>query len=138
MIDDDDRNLATELVEAFEQLFDDRRRQSFEWLVEEKDAHIAGQRAGNRHHLLLAAGQVVGRRVEPLAQARKEREDAIELPAHADAGAALETAELEIFRNAHAGKQPAALRHVAHAEPRDLRRGETTQLAIIEPDRSGR
>ena len=55
MVDDDDRDLLAQLVEALEQLLDHGRRQTLERLVEQKHANVAGQRARNRHHLLLAA-----------------------------------------------------------------------------------
>jgi len=35
-------------------------RQALERLVEQQYPHVAGQRAGHRDHLLLAAGEVIG------------------------------------------------------------------------------
>src|SRR3954470_14428644 len=63
VVDDDDRDLAAELVEALEELLDDGRSEALEGLVEEEHAHGAGERARDRDHLLLAAGEEVGRRV---------------------------------------------------------------------------
>ena len=65
MLDDDHGDFAAQLVERLEQLLDDRRRKPFERLVEQEHAHVARQRARDRHHLLLAARQEIRRRVEP-------------------------------------------------------------------------
>ena len=75
--------------------------------------------------------------MQPLLDAREIFEDALEIPARADAGLALQAAELEILRDAHAGEQPAALRHVADAEPRDLRGAQARDLRAAELDRAG-
>ena len=61
VIDDDDRDFVAQLVEGLEQLFHDSRGQTLEWLVQQQDAGIAGQGTGHGHHLLFAAGQIVGR-----------------------------------------------------------------------------
>ena len=137
MVDDDDRDLVPELVEAFEQLLDHRRRQALERLIQQQHAHVARQSARDRHHLLLAAGEIIGRLVQPLLDAREIFEDALEIPARADAGFALQAAELEILRDAHAGEKSAALRHIADAEPRDLRGAQARDLRTAEPDRAG-
>src|SRR3954462_776111 len=136
MVDDDDRDLVAELIEALEELLDDGRREALERLVEEEHAHVAGERAGDRHHLLLAAGEEIGGGVEALGETREVGEDALEVPAHAMAGLALEAAELEVLRHRHAGEQPAALRDVADAEARDFGRGQAGDLLGSEPDRA--
>ena len=134
MIDD----LVAELVEALEELLDDGGGESLERLVEQEHAHVARQRAGDRHHLLLAARQEVGRRIEALADAREIVEDALEIPAHAAPGLAPEAAELEVLGDRHAGEQAAALRHVAETEARDLGRGQPGEIGAVEADLAGR
>src|SRR5688572_2759068 len=97
VIDEDDRHLVAELVEALEELLDDGGGESLERLVEQEDADVARQGAGDGHHLLLAARQEIGRRIEALADAREIIEDALEIPAHAVPGLAPEAPELEVL-----------------------------------------
>ena len=119
VIDDDDGDFLAQPVEGLEQLLDHGRRQALEGLVEQQHPHVARQRARHRDHLLLAAGEIIRRAVEPLANAREIFVDALAGPVHAVAGLALQPAEFEILLDAHAGEQAAALRHIADAEPRD-------------------
>ena len=88
------------LSNALEQLLDDGRREALERLVEQQHAHVAGQRARDRHHLLLAAGEVVGRACRRRSrEAREEVEDALVRSQRTPcAGLALEAAELEVVR----------------------------------------
>ena len=120
VIDDQDRDLASKLVERLEQLLDHGRSEALERLVEQQDARIARQGTRNRHHLLLPTGQVVGRRAPALLDAREESEDLVLVPVHAGAVAAAQPAELHVLGDAHAGEQAAALRHVGDAATRDL------------------
>src|SRR4029077_17340270 len=83
--------------------------------------HTARQRPRYRNHLLLAAGKIIRRRIEPLADPREIFVDALARPVHAVAGLALQPAEFEILLDAHAGEQAAALRHIADAKPGILR-----------------
>jgi len=80
--------------------------------------HVAGQRAGHRDHLLLAAGEVIGRAVEPLANSWKVFVDAFPRPVHAHALSAASGRQARDSAHAHPREQAAALRHVADAEPR--------------------
>src|SRR5207244_5015527 len=52
MLDDEDGDLAPQLVERLEDLLDDGRGESLEGLVEEEQLHVAGQRTRDRDHLL--------------------------------------------------------------------------------------
>ena len=128
------------LSNALEQLLDDGRREALERLVEQQHAHVAGQRAGDRHHLLLAAGEIVGRACRS-ARARRGKNSKMRSSSQCTpcAGLALEAAELEVVGAPHAGEQPAALRHVADAEPRDLGRGQAARCSLAaERDRAAR
>src|SRR5450755_3390375 len=138
VIDDDDGDFLAQAIEGFEQLLDHGRRQALERLVEQQYPHVARQRAGHRHHLLLAAGKIIRRTIQPFANPREIFVDALACPVHAIAGLALQRAELEILLDAHAGEQAAALRHITDAEPRSLRRRKSDQLAVCKPDRSVR
>src|SRR6266436_2248299 len=138
VIDDDDGDFLAQAIEGFEQLFDHGRRQTLERLIEQQYPDVAGQRAGDRHHLLLAAGKIIRRTIQPFANPREIFVDPLPGPVHAIAGLALQRAELEILFDAHAGEQAAALRHITDAEPRGLRRRKSDQLAVCKPDRSVR
>ena len=61
-----------------EHLLDHQRRQAERRLVQQQHLGPAHQRAADRHHLLLAAGQRAGRIVALLAQDREQREDLVE------------------------------------------------------------
>ena len=70
-------------------LGDDQRRETFGRFVEDQQARVRHQRAANREHLLLAARQLLAAVLEPLREARKRCEHAIEGPvlAAVDTGA---------------------------------------------------
>ena len=87
-------------------------------------AHVAGKRARDRDHLLLAAGQIVCGHAPAFGKPRKERDDAVIVPMNAGAGDAFEPAERQVVGHRHAGEQAAPLRHVSDAAPRDLGRGQ--------------
>ena len=81
MIDDDHRDLLAQPVEGFEQLLGDGGRKPLERLVEQKHPHVAGERARDGDHLLLAARQIVGRRVASAAPSRgKNCDDSLVAP----------------------------------------------------------
>ena len=121
VIDDDDGDFLAQPIERLEQLLDHRWCQTLEGLVEQQDPDVARKGAGDRDHLLLAAGEIIRRAVEAFANPRKIFVDAFSSPVHAVAGLPLQPAELEILLDAHAGEQAAPLRHVADAETRVLR-----------------
>ena len=131
VVDDDDRDLVAQLVEALEQLLDDRRREALEGLVEQEHAHVAGERARDRHHLLLAAGEVVGRRASARAMRGKKAKMRSTSQRTPWPVWRLQAAELQVLRHRHAGEEPAPLRHVADAAPRDLGRGQAGDLLAV-------
>ena len=54
------------------QFLDDDRRQAFQRLVEQQQRRIGHQRARDRQHLLLAAGELVAHVGAPLGEAREQ------------------------------------------------------------------
>ena len=63
-----------------QQLLDDDRRQPLQRLVQQHQARIDDQRAADRQHLLLAAGQLAAEIAAPLRQPREHREHALQRP----------------------------------------------------------
>ena len=57
------------------QLLDDDRREALERLVEQQQRRIGHQRARDRQHLLLAAGELVAHVAAPLGEAREQLVD---------------------------------------------------------------
>src|SRR6266481_1415789 len=95
VIDDDDGDFLAQPIEGLEQLFHHGRRQALEGFIEQQRPHVARQRARHRHHLLLAAGEIIRGTVEAFADPREIFVDALAGPVHAIAGLALQTAKLE-------------------------------------------
>ena len=135
MIDDDDRDLLAQPVERLEQLLDDGGSKSLEWLIEQQHSHVTGQRTRHRHHLLFAAGQIVRRAVQPLADAREILVDPLASPMHAVTRLPLQAAEFEIVLDAHACEQAAPLRYIADAKPRAFGGRTPDQLSVGKFDR---
>ena len=126
--------LLAQLVEALEQLLDDGRCQPSNGSIEQDDtSNVARQSAGNCHHLLLAAGQVIRRHIDAPRGAENSRESR-QIPTHANAGLALEPAEFEVVSHGHACKQAATLRHITDAEASDAGRRLADELVAGELD----
>src|SRR5690606_20964058 len=137
VIDDDDRNLAPEPVEALEQLLDNGGRQSFERLVQQKHLHVAGKRAGDGHHLPPTARNEICGRVEALADSGEVLEDPLEVPSHTVTLLAVEATELKVLPHRHAGEKPSTLRYVADAALGNLGRRQTCDLLPSKAYRAG-
>src|SRR5262249_34932996 len=119
-----------------EELLDDERREPERELVDEEEPRPAEQRAADRAHLLLAAGELPGRPRGALAKARQKREDPREVlrdavPIPTQVGA-LE----EVVPDREAREEAPALRHLDDAGPDDLVGAGPGQVAAVEPDRS--
>ena len=72
LLDEDDRAaLGVDRAHHVEQLLDDRRRQAERQLVDDQQLRLGDERHAEREQLLLAAGQVAGQLVPPLAQPRE-------------------------------------------------------------------
>ena len=106
-----------DLLEQPRDQLDDLRRQALGRLVDHHQVGIAHQRAAQRQHLLLAAGQHAGRRVGALAQHREQLEHVVEAPAALLVRAFMPSSRF--WRTVSVGKDVAVLRHVAEAAARD-------------------
>ena len=96
----------------------------FRRLVHQQHARIAHQRAADRQHLLLAAGQMRGDLLVPLMQTRKHGEHRVRGPRRVlAAGIRLARGDHQVLAHGQALEDAAALRHQRHAARRDhLRR----------------
>src|SRR5262249_40715267 len=89
---------AIDRLDRAENVLDDHRRESERRLVETNEVRFGHDRAPEREHLLLTAGQRAGVLAPALAQPREHVEDLVHEAAHLRAlFAVLEGAELEIF-----------------------------------------
>src|SRR3546814_10725337 len=103
------------------------------------DLHVVRKRAGHRQHLLLAAGEVVGGGTVALLQDGEHLQDVLLAPHHAAvaAGRPREASKRKVLRHGHAGEDATALRHVADAGTRDVRRRAADELLAGEDDAAG-
>ncbi len=105
----------------------DGRREPLGRLVHDQELRIEQQRATDREHLLLAAGELRSAVPLPLGKAREELVHTLWGPTAVTTVAAADHAEVLV--DAERGKEPASLRDVADTELRDLVRGSADQLA---------
>ena len=105
-------------------LRDDDGREPFGRLVHDQEARIGDQRARDRQHLLLAAGELAAAIVLALGQARECVVDALDRPRAAPHA----RGHAQMLVDGERAPQPPALRHVADAEPGDLRRLQRQQI----------
>ena len=93
----------------------DDRREPLERLVKQQNLRLAHQRAGDRQHLLLAAGKIGAAAGAPLLEPREHGIDALERPTlrRRQAG------EDEIFLDIEAAENAAIFVHELHAGLRD-------------------
>ena len=113
-------------------LGDDDRGETLGRLVHHQQARIEQQRPRNRHHLLLAARELRAGVGLALRQSRESVVDALDGPG----AAALAGDDPQVLVHGQRAPQPAALRHIADAEPRDVGRRAPDQLLAGEPDRA--
>ena len=119
--------------EHFLDLGDDDRRQSFGRLVHHQQLRIGQQRAGDRQHLLFAAGKLPAAIALALGKPREGRIDPLDGP-----GSGFGGNHLEMLVNRERAPQPAALRDIAYAHPGDLGRCLADQRLTGEVDRTRR
>ena len=113
---------------------DDHRRQTLGRLVHDQEARVGDQRARDGQHLLLAAGELSAAVVFPFGEARERVIDALDRP-----GAGLaRRGHAQVFVDGERAPEPATLRHVADAVPRDLRRRKAQHLFAAHADRAAR
>ena len=89
------------------------------------------ERAGDREHLLLAAGHGPRELVAPLGEDREEFVDPGVVTDAPGVGA-----ERQVLRDGHAGEELALLGHDRDAARDDLVRPEARELLAVEPDRA--
>src|SRR5204863_3342584 len=106
---------ALEVLEHCDYLLHDHRRQAFGRLVEQEQQWIEHERARDRQHLLLAAGELEAEVALARAQARKQLENPLQRPAPIAARA---REHGEVLAHGEAWKDAALLRYEADAEPR--------------------
>ena len=100
-----------QIAAGFHQIANDHRRQPLERLVEKNDLGVAHQRAGNRQHLLFAAGQIGTAAAAALLQAREHRVDTFERPFLRRS----QSGEDDVLLDAEAAEDAAVFRHQLHA-----------------------
>ena len=110
-----------------------KRRQAKRRLVEQDQPRPAHQRAADRQHLLLAAGERAAALISAVAQPRKQREHALEVGIEVG-GVGHGGADLQILHHRHARKNAAAFRRLRDAELGDLVRRQAGDVAAGEAD----
>ena len=98
-----------DLVQDFADTLDDDRREAERRLVEQEDRRLRHQRAADREHLLLAAGQAAGALAGALLQAREIAEDPLDALRNSSPGAGI-GADLQVFQRPSWPGRRAALR----------------------------
>ena len=98
------------------------------------EARLPHQAAGDRQHLLLAAGERAGALPPPLGEPREERQHALERRLGAGARARHHGAHLKVLADRHGGEDLAAFRPPGRC--RDRRCGATDSPAISRPSKA--
>src|SRR5215472_10028190 len=132
LLDNDDSELAGvhELANHLHQLLHDDGREPFHRLVEEQELGISHQGPGDRHHLLLAPGELVAEVALALLESRKDRIDPSEIPGSGprDNG--------EMFLERQRRKHEPLLRHPAQSRLRATESRQRRNLVSAPRDRS--
>ena len=126
---------AVELADRVEDLPHDQRRKAERGLVEQQQARARHQGARDREHLLLAARQRAAALVQPLLQAREQREDALEIGGEVRL-LGDDRAHLQVFHHGHAREDAPPFRRLGDAQPRDLVRRQLRDVVPVEHDRA--
>ena len=118
-------------------------------LVEDEQLRIGHQPAGDRQHLLFAAGQISGHLLAPLGEAWEQRHHAVVGGGDGGPVAVGEPARGEVLVDGHLGEDPASLHHLldpaAHdgggVEPVDAlaveRHRALGDLAVVDVEEAG-
>ena len=118
-----------------ENLVDQDRRKTHRWLVEQQQPRLCHQRAADREHLLLAAGQRAGRRLPHRIEHRKQGEDARKLRFQIGV-AARPGAEPQIVLDRQRREHLPPFRHLRDAERHPPVRGQSLDRLAVEADRA--
>ncbi len=115
-------------------LLDDLRREAERRLVEQQELGRGHQRAADGEHLLLAAGEVAGRRPAALGEHREEVEHAVRALLHLGLRAAREGARPEVLVDRELGEDAPALHDLGDAAPDDGGRVHARDLTAGQRD----
>src|ERR1700722_3577583 len=129
----DGKTLSLEGADGVADLLNNDRGQAFGRLVEQQEPRAGAQYAGDRQHLLLAAGQFRALAFQPFAQIREQRKDAIEIET---AGPHL-WRQQQILLDVETGKDAPLLGAEGDAGTGDHVGGKLGQLAVLKAHRTG-
>ena len=133
LLDEEDRQaFGVDLAQLAKDVLHDDRRQPHRRLVEQQQAGPCEQRATDREHLLLAAGEVAGQPVDALGEPRKEREHTLQIARDPGAVAAPIGAELEVLAHRERRQDRPALGDLDQAALDDLMRLQFCQFDALE------
>ena len=136
LLDEEDREpLCLEELERLDEPLDDRRRKALRGLVHDEDPRVRDERATDREHLLLAAGELRSAVALPLGEAREQLVDALARPLAA-VRLAPAARDAQVLVDRERREEAAALGHVPDASPRDLVRGDADEFLPVEEDRA--
>src|SRR5262249_13728917 len=129
LLDHEDRQAArVDLPDLVEEAVQNLRRQAERGLVQEEESRPRHQGAGDREHLLLAAGERAGELCLSLAQPREQREDLVQSGPElltVDPG---ERPHLEVLVDGERGEKLAAL-----GDPRDAHLVDPVRRQPLDP-----
>src|ERR1700694_1333540 len=139
LLDQQDRDLvlAIDRPDDLEDRANDDRRQAEGRFVEEHQARLHEQRAGEREHLLLTARQSARRQAPLFLEHGEVGEDAVVVLAQVSIVVAPVRAELEVFVDGQLGADPTALGNVGDAPAHDLFGGHAMQRTAVKLDVPG-
>src|SRR6266568_2139627 len=121
-----------ERADGLADLLDDDRRETLGRLVEQQQPRAGAQDAGDRQHLLLAAGELGALAAQALLEIGKQREDRLD-----GKSARLDLRrQQQILLHIEARENAALLRAKRDPGAGDLVRGAADQLAVLEPHRA--
>ena len=109
-----------DLLDDLGDLVDDLRREPQRRLVEQQQLRAGHQRAADRDHLLLAAGEQPGGLGAPLAQAREQVEHGLELAPALRAAGQRHAARAQVLLDRQPREDAPALGHLDDARAHDL------------------
>src|SRR6266702_4665583 len=124
--------LRLERADGLADLLDDDRRETLGRLVEQQEPRPGAQDAGDRQHLLLAAGELGALAAQALLEVGKQAEDRLEgKPARLDL-----RRQQQVLLDVEAGEDAAFLRAERDPGAGDMVRGAADELAVLEPHRA--
>ena len=132
----DGHALAVDLLDHLGELGDDPRRETQRRLVEQQHARRGHQRAADREHLLLAAGQQAGALARALAEDREQLGHAGPRALARRLVARRQPAGAQVLLHRQVREDAPALRHVHEPAARDPRRVHADEAAARELDRA--